>query len=147
MNWFRESQLKIGDKVFCAKIFQDVVLLEIPSIDVFSYYDKYGVLSIDSDIKVKTLDGQVREVSIAAISKISKGNYFIEYEIGGLKLWKDKKNKAEELEYLARNYGFRVEREIIKNSIKLRIFGDSQEEVNNFIALWSNPNVNLWTVS
>ncbi|MBY8988430.1 MAG: hypothetical protein KGD61_08240, partial [Candidatus Lokiarchaeota archaeon] len=68
---------------------------------------------------------------VGSITKISKGNKFVEHEVEGHN--SDSINYADLLEYYARNIGYRVERIETKKGIKLTFFGDNQEELDRFL--------------
>lgn len=59
---------------------------------------------------------------------ISKGDKYIEYKV-------KENNKLKEYRDLARYYGFRVEAIKLKNGHLLKIYGDTQEELSNFLNL------------
>ena len=83
------------------------------------------------DVKYRTFSGQICSVPVGCISKILKGNKFVEHEVKGHD--SDSINYADLLEYYARGIGYRVERIDTKNGIKLTFFGDNQEELDKFL--------------
>ncbi|MFX1470575.1 MAG: hypothetical protein ACFFB8_18165 [Promethearchaeota archaeon] len=94
-----------------------------------------------SDIKYKTFDGKIGIAPIACINKISNGNYYAVYEVKG-KL-NSSQEKVNHLERLARRRGFRVKIIETERSYNLEIFGDKQEDVDEFVELCNLPEVFL----
>lgn len=74
---------------------------------------------------------KIGSAPVACIGKISSGNYSAEYEFKGINRETNSKNK----EILARQAGFRTERVRLDNSVLLRIYGDTQQDVDDFILL------------
>lgn len=107
------EKVRPGDVVFCTAAIHDVVFLEHPS-------------NIYGDVKYKTIDGEIREAPSFCFRIISKGNKFAEYETSD-------KEKADSYSRLARRNGFRVEKQKIKNVYVLKIYGDIQKEVDDFV--------------
>ncbi|UCC21166.1 MAG: hypothetical protein JSV62_07795 [Promethearchaeota archaeon] len=107
------DNVKSGDRVFFTAEIYDVIFLEHPS-------NVYG------DVKYKTIDGEIREAPAFCFRIISKGNKSAEYKT------KDE-YKADLYEMTAREYGYRVEKKKIKEEYIIRIFGDTQEEVDQFV--------------
>lgn len=131
-----DRELKHGDIVYCTKELDDVIFLDPPSEDLIQKYlraKQNGEIDppFRGDIKYKTFKGEIRSAPVACIVKISSGNSSAEYEFKGINCEVNSKNK----EVLARQAGFRAERIRLDNSILLRIYGDSQEEVDDFIYL------------
>ncbi len=129
-----DKKIEYGDIVYCTKELQNVVFLEPPSYEIIQKYladKKKGELDppFRGDIKYKTLNGKFRSAPIACIVKISNGDYSAEYEFKGINYETVSKNK----EILARQAGFRAERIKLDYSVLLRIYGNSQEEVDDFI--------------
>ena len=107
------GNVKLGDIVFCTAEIHNVVLVDFPS-------HEHGYC------KYKTIDGEIKKAPAIYFRLISKGNKFAEYKT------RDEYN-AEQYELVARKYGFRVERNVLKKIHILRIFGDTQEEVDQFV--------------
>lgn len=108
---------QIGDIVFCRRPpYHEVKLLEKPS---------------DGSIFItcQAPNGKIIRVQACDLRKISKGRYFGEFFIEGT----ENEKKAKGLEYKAKYYGFRAEIEKKDNGFLLKIYGDSQQEVDEFI--------------
>jgi len=121
ISYFKAGDIKRGDIVYCTKELGDVIFLDLKlSQDGFT-----GV------VEYKTFNEEIKRAPIGSIVKISSGDYFSEYEVklSGKKL----RERSDFLEYLARYQGFRVEKSKIQNGIILKFFGDSQEQVEDFI--------------
>ena len=114
------EKVKPGDICFCTAEIENVVFLEHPS-------------NIYGDVKYKTIDGKIDESPALCFSISSIGNKCARY------VTKNRK-RIESYERLARMNGFRVEIQKLNDKIILKIFGDSKEEVENFV---SNLNSNL----
>ena len=76
-------------------------------------------------------NGKTMNIDVYDLHYISKGNYSGEYLIEDIK----NKKKARELEFKAQYYGFRTKLQNQENGFLLTIFGDSQENVDDFINL------------
>lgn len=111
-------QVKIGDLIYSIRQDQNVIFLEFPT-------HKYG------DCKYRTIDGKVKEDAPFLFNVVSKGDKFNVYKT------KDK-NKAYLYELEARECGFRVEGQEKGDYYVLKIFGDTQEEVDSFITILNN---------
>lgn len=108
---------QIGDTVFCKRPpWREVKILEKPS---------------DGSIflKCQAPNGKIIRIQACDLRKISKGHYFGEFFIEDT----ENEKKAKILEYKAKYYGFRTEVERKDNGFLLRIYGDSQQEVDEFI--------------
>ncbi|MFX1345065.1 MAG: hypothetical protein ACFFAI_08140 [Promethearchaeota archaeon] len=106
------------DICFCTAEIENVIFLEYPS-------------NVHGDVKYKTFDGRISEAPSFCFSIISKGDKCAEYETND-------KDKMESYERLARKNGFRVEVEQLKNGYLLKIYGDKQEEVDEFVVNLNN---------
>ena len=102
-----------GDIVYCITEMEDVIFLEKS--------DKKF-----SKCKYKILDGEIKEQWGFCFRNISKGDKYIEYKVKNEK-------KLNGYRDLARHHGFRVEVIKLENSHLLKIFGDTQEELNEFL--------------
>jgi len=133
---FENGEMKIGDIVFCSGGTQDVVLLEEPPFELFEYYHKEGVISGQgSELKYKYLGGKSEnKAALACFIKISRGKFFKDFKVKGNT--KNSERKAFNLEYAARKDGFRVIRVKTSNGWHIRIFGDTQQEVDHFLYLY-----------
>ena len=103
---------KIGDKVFCIPKFCDVILLE-------------KAVGINKMCRYRTVDGNEGLVHPHYLSIVSKGNSFMTFII----------NEEDEMfEFKARKLGFRVEKRKVKDQLIYKIYGDTQQEVNDFVS-------------
>lgn len=121
------SELKHGDKVYCTTELSDVIFLEKEKLP--SGYVKY-----------KTLEGEEKREHSERFRIISKGNNYAEYIVDG----ENCEEKAIIIERKARGCGFRVERAERKKSYILKIFGDSQAHVDDFVSLCCNDKYTLY---
>jgi hypothetical protein len=131
-----DGDLKKDNIVYCTKKLDYVIFLEPPSESLIKKYlraKEDGEIDppFQGDIIYKTSKGEIRSAPAACIVKISNGNYCSEYEFKGKNREVNSKNK----EILARQAGFRTERIRCDNSTLLKIYGDSQVEVDDFISL------------
>lgn len=112
------GHVRVGDTVYCTTEGESVILLEKPS--------EFG-----EKCKYKTHEGLINEQWAFCFRTISKGSMFSEYSV------KDKnyEERTLYLEHLARSNGFRVEKQKLGESYTLKVFGDSQEEVDDFVSL------------
>lgn len=85
--------------------------------------------------------GTVFKVHIDRLRIISSGNYWREYFIEGIDKIDEK--KAKDLKFRAKYYGFRAEIIKKKKGYLLRIFGDSQQEVDDFITYFIKQNFEI----
>lgn len=108
------ENVKHGDVCFCTAETDNVVFLKHPS-------------NIYGDVKYKTIDGKIYESPAFCFRIISKGNKCANY------VTKSRK-KIESYERLARMNGYRVEIHKKNDKIMLKIFGDCQEEIDNFVS-------------
>lgn len=106
------EKVKPEELVYCSALLQDVIFLEPPKY-------KYGWC------KYKTRDGKIKEAPPHCFSIISKGDKHGEYKTKDLK-------KANWYYLIARGYGFRVKKKKIDNYYVLTIYGDKQDEIDNF---------------
>ena len=117
---------KIGDKVYCfygSPNDLEVKLLEKPRDLRSSRY-----------CKCQRKSGTIFSVHIDRLRIISKANYYGEYFIEGIE--KRDEKRAKDLEFQAKYYGFRAEIEEKDKGYLLKIYGDSQQEVDDFINLF-----------
>ena len=130
------GEIKPGDVVYCSKALKDVIFVEKPPEPLILEYHEAKrngekFVPFTGDVKYRTFSGQICSVPVGCISKILKGNKFVEHEVKGYD--SDSINYADLLEYYARGIGYRVERIDTKNGIKLTFFGDNQEELDKFL--------------
>lgn len=121
----------IGDIVYCfegSPYDLEVKLLEKPSDS-----------EVTSRCKVQRKSGKIFSVYVHQLRTFSKGDYTSDFFVSGL----DSKERARNLQYKARCYGFRAEFEKKRNGYLLKIFGDSQQEVDEFINLIFKQNLEL----
>jgi len=121
------SELKRGDRVYCTTEFSDVIFLE-----------KEKPLS--NYVKYKTLEGEEKGEHSDRFRIISKGNKYAEYIVDG----ENYEERAIIIERKARGCGFRVEKTKIKNSYSLKIFGDTQDHIDDFVSLCCNGKYTLY---
>lgn len=147
VSQLEKGEISFGDLVYCTNISADVIFLEKPPRKSFlNYYKarKAGEIfpPFSGKVKYKTLSGQVSTSPIACIVKISKGNFFADYEV----VEGESEDRIEYLEHYGRSLGFRVERvsSSEKKKIILRFFGDSQSEVDDFVELCCQNNFIIW---
>jgi len=116
------KSIAIGDILFWVSRNEEVILIEKPS-------------EITSLVRCNCQKYNDEKVNIPAhlLRQLSKGDFLGEYLIEN---YEANKWKAEELEYLAKFHGFRAEIEEKDDGYILRIYGDSQNEVNDFINLF-----------
>jgi hypothetical protein len=145
---FENGEFQIGDRVYCADVRDDVILLELPSEEVLRYYHENGVIA-GGDLKFKwitvpdvrytlnnktySLYEETYHASLATFYPISKGNFRKKYEIYGKS--PDNMDRVYYLEHAARREGFRVKWFERKNSVVLRFYGDSQEQLDEFVQM------------
>lgn len=112
------EQVQIGDTVYCTTEGESVILLEKSR-------------ELGEKCKYRTHEGLINEEWAFCFRTVSKGNMVSEYRV------KDKnyEERSLYLEHLTRSNGFRVEKQKLGKSFLLRIFGDSQKEVDNFVDL------------
>lgn len=113
------KKIEIGDTLFWTTHSEDVKLLEKPN--EFSQVVR---------IKCQKSNGIIVEIPAHLLRKVSNGNYYGDFITKGIN-----EEDLQELQYKARYYGFRVETEKKDNGYLLRIYGDTQQEVDEFIIL------------
>jgi len=111
------SGSQIGDILFCMARSKELKLAEKPT--EFSQIAR---------VKCRKSDGPIVEIPAYNLRKISSGNYYGEFLIEGL----ENEKRAKELEIYAKYYGFRAEYAKIDKAFLLKIYGDSQQEVDVF---------------
>ncbi|MBY8990263.1 MAG: hypothetical protein KGD58_05875 [Candidatus Lokiarchaeota archaeon] len=114
------ENLEVGDMLFWTNRVIYVTLLEKPT-----------EISQIARLKCRKSDGKVIEIPAYNLCKISSGTFYGEYFIEGVR----KEKKVQELEYKTNLYGFRTEIERREDGYLLKIYGDSQREVDDFISL------------
>jgi len=119
--------LKHGDRVYCTIGFSDVIFLEKEK-------------PPSGFIKYKTLEGEEKREHSDRFRIISKGNKCAEYVVDG----ENYEEKAIIIERKARECGFRVEKTKGKNSYSLKIFGDTQDHVDDFVTLCCQDKYTLY---
>lgn len=113
------ERIQVGDVIFCRKPpFHKVRLIKKPLNEA-----GYAIC--------ETPNGKTMSIDVYDLNYVSKGNYSGEYLIEGIK----NKKKARELEFKAQYYGLRTKLQDQENGFLLTIFGDSQENVDDFINL------------
>jgi hypothetical protein len=74
---------------------------------------------------------EIAKILAQLLRLISKGYYYQEHYIDGL----DNKGKIKTLELIAKQNGFRVEVKKQRDGFKIRFYGNTQEEVDDFVNL------------
>lgn len=111
------EDVQVGDIVFSIiGPFHEVKLIDKPS-------------SASDRVSCRTPNGEIIKVRAGHLFRIAKGDYFGEYLVKGA----FSRRKTLRLEFKAKRNGFRTEIEKRSNGYLLRIFGDSQEQVDDFI--------------
>ena len=126
------GDIKPGDIVYCSNVGKDVIFFEYPERWLFDKYYKDGVFP--GDAKYKTFEGDIRTAPIACFYKISKGHYFADYIVEGKS--ENIRERAEILIGFGKGKGFRTEMTETNKGYKLRFFGDSQQELDDFIHIY-----------
>lgn len=122
---------QIGDTVYCfygSPYDLEVKLLEKPS-----------DLKLSGRCKIQRKSGKTFNVDIIHLRTFSKGDYTANYFVGGIRA----KKRAQNLQYKSKCYGFRAEIEKKESGYLLKIFGDSQVEVDDFVNLFIKNNYEL----
>lgn len=114
------KSIEVGDSLFWTSQSKEVKLSEKPT-----------EISQIARIKCEQLNGKIVKIPAYLLCKLSKGNYVGEYLIKGI----ENEKRAQEIEYKVRYYGFRAEIVEKDDGFLLKIYGDSQQEVDDFIAL------------
>ena len=111
------ENVQVGDIVFCRIApFHEVKLVDKPS-------------SVSDRVHCETPEGKIIRVMAGHLFRMAKGNYFGEYLVKGAL----SRRRALKLEFKAKHYGFRTKIEKKSDGYFLKIFGDSQEQVDDFI--------------
>ena len=121
------DNVQIGDKVY-SEIgpFHDVTLLEKPSND-------------SEFVRCETSEGKIIKIQAAHLGRVAKGNYSGEFFIKGI----ENETKALFSENRAKYNGFRTVIERKKDGFLLKVLGDSQEQVDDFIFMVLEQNLEL----
>ena len=120
------SKVQTGDRVYCTTELSDVIFLEK---DAPPY----------RWVKYKTSDGEEKIQHPACFRNISQGDKFAEHKVEG----DNYKLRVKTIERKARELGFRVEKLKLKEGYLLKIYGDTQENVDEFVALVCNNDFTL----
>lgn len=119
--------VQIGDTVFCRIApFHEVKLIDKPS-------------SVSECVRCETPNGKVIRIMADHLSRLAKGDYFGEYFVKGAL----SRRKALKLEFKAKHHGFRAKIEKKSDGYLLKIFGDSQQQVDDFIFMVLELNLDL----
>lgn len=102
---------EVGDVVFCIPECNDVILLE-------------KNVGINEMCRYRNIDGIERIIHPHYLCIISKGRYFASFIT---------RRSDEMLEFRARKSGFRVEKEDYKDNVIYKFYGDTQQEVDDFV--------------
>jgi len=120
------KRLEINDTLFWISHSEDVILIEKPSeLDMFT------------KCKCKRYNDKIVDIPAYLLRKISMGKYYSDYFIG-----KDE-TKLRELEHRIKLYGFRPEKKESSEGYLLRIYGNSKREVDHFINLFIEQDLEL----
>lgn len=114
------KNVKIGDDLFWLPRSEDVILIESPS-----------KLSTITKCVCQRYNKEIVKIYASFLIQIFKGSYYQDYYIYGA----DKTREVRILELTARKAGFRVEVRKLRSGFKLRFYGDTQEEVGDFVNL------------
>ena len=113
-------RLEVGDTLFWFSRLIDVTCTQRPI--------EFGQIA---RIKCRGSDGKIIKIPAYLLRAISKGNFSGEYFIDEAENGK----KVKGFKYKTNYYGFRTEIEKRDNGFLLKIYGDSQQEVDDFITL------------
>ncbi len=111
-----------GDTLFWVPRSEEVILTEKP-------YE----INVSVRCKCLRFNKEIVKIPALLLRQISKGTFSGEYLIHKAK---NNENKAQKLEHLAKYYGFRVEVKKKEKNLILKLYGDSQQKVDNFINLY-----------
>jgi hypothetical protein len=114
------KNVNIGDSLFWLPCSEDVVLIEKPL-----------ELNTTTLCTCQRQNKEIVKIPAHLLRQISKGAYYQEHYIHDLA----KAREARILELTARGAGFRVEMKRQKDGFKLKIYGDSQQDVDDFIRI------------
>ncbi|TFF96467.1 MAG: hypothetical protein EU544_00580 [Promethearchaeota archaeon] len=147
MDAFENGEMRAGDTVYCSKALEDVSLLEVPSDSEIWEYKK--TKRIPDALKYKKANGEIVEAPVSCFVKIKTGSFFREHWVGWTENTTEKeieefRNRADFLEFFSRGHGFRVERIEGDIFILLKIYGDSQDEVNEFVSACFHNDAIIW---
>lgn len=110
---------EVGDLVFCfQEIDGEVILLEKPETNV-------------GNCVYKNKKGEIRSFIVRSFRTLSKGDFLAEYLTKG----DDSEIQSQMIKRMAGEAGFRVEIEEKEKAHLVKIFGDSQQEVDDFMTL------------
>lgn len=115
------NNAKIDDVIFCSVDYGgdgEVVLLEKPH-------------TVSGHCLYRNKKGEVKSCQVGHCRTISKGGYMSECHTKG----KDSEVEAMMIRWKAIQAGFRVEIQKVKSGYLLKIFGDSQREVDDFMTM------------
>ena len=116
------KNVKIGDTVYCFR--GDPYYLEVRLLEIRD----------SGRCRCQRVDGKLFYCDVVELRRILNGTSYGEYLITHTD---NNKEKARELEYWARYYGFRTEVEEKNNDdYILKIYGNSQQEIDDFIELF-----------
>lgn len=106
------SNANVGDRVFCVPKCDDVILLE-KNADFSGRY------------RCRTFEGEELLVFPDDLNPIFKGDATLIYRI---------KHVEDMFEFKARKYGFRIEKEFSTDDVIYIIFGNTQDQIKDFIS-------------
>ena len=111
-----------GDTLFWVPRNEEVILFEKPF-----------EINVLARCKCQRFNKEIVKIPARLLRQISKGTFSGEYLIHKAK---NNENKARKLERLAKYYGFRVETKKKEKNFILKIYGNSQQDVDDFINLY-----------
>jgi len=112
---------------FGDKITKNVLLRSYINFTFPSFYLK--PVNAHGRCRYKTLDGQVCEEFPIAFQIISRSNHYIEYTAR-------QRNRVDFISLIARSQGFRTEIFGEENTFLIKIYGNTQTQLNNFKRLY-----------
>ncbi len=139
-DWIKKEEARL-DSIVAVSHKRDLDFLKHAQIGETVYKIGYpGVKLLEKPLnlrlsrrcKCQKEDGTIFDVYVSHLYRISKGDYCGEHFIKGIEYRKI----AQELKRRINYHGFRVEVEERDNGYLLKIYGDTQQEVDDFINLY-----------
>ena len=112
------EKVQPGNIVYCMSEFEDVVFLE-------------KNVNAHGDCKYKNIEGKIKTAPNFCFRIISQGKKFADFKV---------KDSSKLREYIikAKRNGFRPEKKDLRDATLLRIYGDAQKEVDDFVECLKN---------
>ena len=121
------ENVQVGDTVFCRIApFHEVKLIDKP-LDDIGY------------VRCEAPNGKIIKIMASHLFRMAKGDYYGEYLVKGA----FSRKKTLKLEFKAKHHGFRAQIEKKSDGYLLKIFGDSQKQVDDFIFMVLEQNLEL----